>query len=856
VKSEKSVKGGLRRESKPRPVGAGNQSALRPRQGIRWGLILAVLWLIVAGLAPLVYPTYKHGSAMPRIEAVQSVVGQPGQPGARYPASLEEVRALCQARGVRAAEDTDWYRLTYDPATGRVWYVITNQGLAFREHVTVVVLQRVTEVLVALVLLVVAAGLGQRILTWIRARGLILTERLLFGAALGVGAMALATLGLGLLGLLDFWVFATMLVVFGLVGAKPLVDDWRELYRGWRATTTHMGLWTGLLVAAAILFVSLPLLGAFGPPSDYDALEYHLGAPAEWYVRGSIGRLEGNVYSNFPSNVEMLYLMSMVLREADTLPVVRGMYLGRVLNVLLGVLCGLSLWAFGRRFMMRDGSRAGGIACALFLSCPWFFWILTTMNVFVEVGQTLFSFLAVYAALLYAAGNRPGVDALAAPRMTPPPGTTSAAVSAPPSVQPGAVRHDRGVLVLAALLLGLAMGTKYTVPLLLGVPLVVLVLAAEWRRRAAPAARLGRFVLYGAVAAAVVSPWLIKNAVLNGNPTYPLLYSVFGGRDWSPEQDAKWRYAHSPKFDQKAEQARAAEENPAVAFLTWPLRHAAGFYFTDFAMIAPIVLFVPFAFVERPQRRMALWLAGFLLYSGVVWYLLTNLVDRMLFPVLPLAVALAGWGYVAIKHTAARWLGRLALAGYLIYLGLYGTAGYFSAASQGDVIFERLDSDPLKVLDRALERQNGTPELPLGAFRYVDAHLSKDSNRRILLVGEAESFYLSAFNRSNFIRSTVFDRHPLEGMLRVSKNDNELVERLRERKVQYLLVNYAAIQRFRRTYRYPFEGRWAPGYPPEIDAPLFDRLTAAGRLRRVFPAPDVSPPPGGFGCVIYEIAGT
>ena len=75
-----------------------------------------------------------------------------------------------------------------------------------------------------------------------------------------------------------------------------------------------------------------------------------------------------------PSNVEMLYLLSMVLRQ----DVMRGVYLGRMLNVLLGVLCALSIWAFGRRFVAPGGSRAGAIGGLLFLSCPWFYWILTT----------------------------------------------------------------------------------------------------------------------------------------------------------------------------------------------------------------------------------------------------------------------------------------------------------------------------------------------------------------------------------------------------------------------------------------------------------------------------------------------
>ena len=31
-----------------------------------------------------------------------------------------------------------------------------------------------------------------------------------------------------------------------------------------------------------------------------------------------------------------------------------------------------------------------------------------------------------------------------------------------------------------------------------------------------------------------------------GNPTYPLLYSVFDGKTWNAEKDARWNRVHRP----------------------------------------------------------------------------------------------------------------------------------------------------------------------------------------------------------------------------------------------------------------------------------------------------------------------
>ena len=40
--------------------------------------------------------------------------------------------------------------------------------------------------------------------------------------------------------------------------------------------------------------------------------------------------------------------------------------------------------------------------------------------------------------------------------------------------------------------------------------------------------------------------WLAKNWTLAGNPVYPLLYGVFGGRTLTPEKSEMWRHVHQP----------------------------------------------------------------------------------------------------------------------------------------------------------------------------------------------------------------------------------------------------------------------------------------------------------------------
>src|SRR3569832_2356059 len=77
--------------------------------------------------------------------------------------------------------------------------------------------------------------------------------------------------------------------------------------------------------------------------------------------------------------------------------------------------------------------------------------------------------------------------------------------------------RERGPLLLSAVFMGLALGTKYYAGLLA----VLLVLRLAWR------GRLKEAVLHAAVAGALFAPRLLKNWLLVGNPVFPFLYKVF-----------------------------------------------------------------------------------------------------------------------------------------------------------------------------------------------------------------------------------------------------------------------------------------------------------------------------------------
>ncbi len=85
---------------------------------------------------------------------------------------------------------------------------------------------------------------------------------------------------------------------------------------------------------------------------------------------------------------------------------------------------------------------------------------------------------------------------------------------------------ERDAWILAGIACGAALQSKYTAWFF-----VAAILAGEMTRR-----RFGRLAACGGIAALLVLPWLVKSAILTGNPIYPNLFGVLGGDGWSAIQ--------------------------------------------------------------------------------------------------------------------------------------------------------------------------------------------------------------------------------------------------------------------------------------------------------------------------------
>jgi len=287
-------------------------------------------------------------------------------------------------------------------------------------------------------------------------------ERLVFGVALGWGAIALLMMGLGTVGLWTVGVARGGVLVGAVVGLffifknNPFKGDMKWEISGWT--------WAVVLLIAAL---------ALSPITYYDSLVYHFALPAAYVKTGHWKGWTELVYSAFPQNLEMLWTLGLLLHKD---------IVSNAIGASLAVFLILAVSAWGTRFIDRESTRA---ATTLLSVMPAF--ILLSSGGYVDIGLALYVFLSLYALSLWWPTRK------------------------------------RSLLIGAGVLAGVAMGIKYTGGLAIGIG--VLLITYHGMKRATERRRIpASLAIFVGSALLVFLPWAIKNWHYYGNPVFPFLY--------------------------------------------------------------------------------------------------------------------------------------------------------------------------------------------------------------------------------------------------------------------------------------------------------------------------------------------
>ncbi len=191
-----------------------------------------------------------------------------------------------------------------------------------------------------------AWGFGRLVLRVTRLdRSLSKLEGFVLAAGAGANLVSLYVLALGLAArLARAWLCAplTFVTLAALAIEFHSLRESRSAANGPPTELSRPGWW--LMLPAAVFGLAI-LAGALMPTYDFDALEYHLQAPKEFYQAGRIAFLAHNVYANMPLGAEMFSLTGMVVLGDWW----SGGQAGQLAIAGYTLLTALALLAFGRR---------------------------------------------------------------------------------------------------------------------------------------------------------------------------------------------------------------------------------------------------------------------------------------------------------------------------------------------------------------------------------------------------------------------------------------------------------------------------------------------------------------------------
>lgn len=373
----------------------------------------------------------------------------------------------------------------------------------------------------------------------------------------------------------------------------------------------------GTLLAATlvVLFAGL-FLEALNPFPAWDAQVYHLTLPRLWIEAGGFVRVPFNVYSNWPSNFQLLYAAAMLA----------GDYLvATLLHWGAAVLLALLLWRAAESGAPAGGAvgltggLAGGLAATFFLANdPVLF---EARAAYVDLAASL----ALLVAFLLA--------------------------------EEGLERGGEGLRLLGAgVALGYLAGLKPN-GLLAAVALGAGVALVELRRAGLKRAARATALL-ALPTLALLLPWLWRAAAQTGNPFYPFFFERFGGPEWSSDLGvrlAAWQRAIG-----------MGREGVDYLLLPWRVLTEGGEGYARFdGRLGPqwlVALPLALAFARRPGVGRPLGVAGL----AFVFWAASSQQMRFLLPALALVALAAGRaaaeGLARIPGQRARQGAALALA--------------------------------------------------------------------------------------------------------------------------------------------------------------------------------------------------
>ncbi len=538
----------------------------------------------------------------------------------------------------------------------------------------------------------VGIGLGRLMLCKSSIKFNSLAEGIIFFIGLGFGLLSYAVFVLGLFQCL----YPEAIYLLTAALATLSVLGWMRGGYCWNRTPNvkkTSSIWDKGATAALIVCLSSGFLLVLTPAIGKDALIYHLAVPKLFLKHHGLYFIPGNIFSHYPLGGEMLYVVGLVLR---------GEVFAKEVHFIMALCVLLGMW----QFMRHHISEALFIPLALliFYTIPSVFVI--SHSAYNDLTVSFYTLLAVYAFVNWFA------------------------------------RRDSVWLMLCGVFSGLAMSTKYTALFLPFLGCLGVLWACRHHKLSLQRA-LRLLLAYFACTFIVGSPFYIKNWIMTGNPFYPFMYGIFGGKGLDPEQARLYDL-----FIGSLGMGRGLWD---FLLLPWNVSVNARMNSPQFdGILGPVfILILPFAFGMRKIAIEAKIVLIYCLLAFMFWASSAQQI-RYLIPIFPFLAMITA--YVLSYYRPRR--GVFAVLAVLI-TGSLAVNGYH-------VVKDFVEIRPVNVVigeeDRDTFLSRMIPSYTM--FQYVNTHLPEDS--KVFLIYMKNRGYLCDLP---YYSDSMFESYTIEKIL-------------------------------------------------------------------------------------------
>lgn len=497
-------------------------------------------------------------------------------------------------------------------------------------------------------------------------------ERIFFSFALGMAFLSFLVFALGLLHKLFLAWLVPIIAAALLLSIKSTPPAIKTLFflaiRAGRYARNKFELFLLILV---MITLALTFVGALAPEKGNDSLVYHLADAKYFAQHHEVVFIPYTSNSIWPYFMEMLFTLGMLFNNIP---------LAKLFHFAMALFLGIGVYGFGRRYLNRD---IGFLGMTIFFLTPAVFTQATCT--YIDLGWALYTFASFYALYLWNFSGK------------------------------------KGLLILSAVLSGIAADTKYValvIPVIIGLILIIMGLRGGNKNK--PMTIMKSLFLFGIVAGVVVLPYYARPYLYTGNPFYPFYAKYIAESGW-----------YNPSNF-------GLPRNFVNLFITpWFLTYHPYLFGGGENQPGPLYLaFLPGLLFIRKKDRTVNMLIVFASLFYLLWFFAFP-VARYILPVIPFLALLVGYLLWNIKGGFKSFLNG-AFAAFIVInfsLALYYSREEVLFFAKGAHVEDYLNSH-----DRSS-----------AIYHYINTNTPPDS--RILIINEIRTLYLDRDNiRENYYR--------------------------------------------------------------------------------------------------------